>query len=501
MLTMIQRYHIKHQSFHKGKSLRSIAKETGHDFRTVKKYAEETDFNEKAKPKRGRPSKLDPVKPIIDTWLIEDMNRPVKQRHTGTRIYERLRNEHGDIFNACERTVRAYVAAKKKELYGEKEGFLPLEHPPGEAQVDFGEIVMIEQGKKVKGYELVLSLPYSNAGYPQVFRGQNQECLLTGLRDIFEHLRHVPRVIWFDNLSAAVAGIGDKGNRKLVDQFYRFALHYGFKVQFCNPGKGHEKGHVENKVGYSRRNFFVPEPSFDDIQAFNHGLFAVAEKDHRRKHYSKGLEISELLKEDIAAMLPLPTKPFEIGRTEKQVANKYGKVRCEGNIYSVSPQVAGKEVYIKLRAHHIEILNEHYQSIVTHKRLYGQGQEVMDWLPYLSTLAKRPNALKYTSFYHELPDPWQEYLADLTYEEKKKSLRLLVRMITETDMDTATICLLETVDSGKVDADSILLSYRRLTEPTFNDFLPLISAGINSPAIFTPDLTCYDVFLKAGENK
>ena len=43
------------------------------------------------------------------------MNRPVKQRHTGTRIYERLRNEHGDIFNACERTVRAYVAAKKEK--------------------------------------------------------------------------------------------------------------------------------------------------------------------------------------------------------------------------------------------------------------------------------------------------------------------------------------------------------------------------------------------------
>lgn len=96
---------------------------------------------------------------------------------------------------------------------------------------------------------------------------------------------------------------------------------------------------------------------------------------------------------------------------------------------------------------------------------------------------------------------WQEYLANLSYEEKKKSLHLLVRMITETDMDTATICLLETMDSGKADADNILLSYRRLTEPTFNDFLPLISAGINSPAIFTPDLTCYDVFLKAGENK
>jgi len=74
-------------------------------------------------------------------------------------------------------------------------------------------------------------------------------------------------------------------------------------------------------------------------------------------------------------------------------------------------------------------------------------------------------------------------------------------MINETDMDTATICLLETMDSGKVDAESILLSYRRLTEPTFNDFLPLLSAGIKSPAIYTPDLACYDVFLKAGENR
>lgn len=501
MLTMIQKYHIKHQSFHKGQSLRSIAEETGHDFRTVKKYAEESDFNLTDKPKRGRPSKLDPVKPIIDTWLTEDLNRPAKQRHTARRIYDRLHDEHGEIFSVGERTVRSYVAAKKKELYGDKEGFLPLEHPPGEAQVDFGEIVMVEKGQRVKGYELILSLPYSNAGYPQVFRGQNQECLLTGLKDVFEHLEHVPRNIWFDNLSAAVAGIEEQGNRKLVDQFYRFALHYGFKAQFCNPGKGHEKGHVENKVGYSRRNFFVPEPEFDDIEQFNRGIFAVAEKDHRRKHYRKDPEITELLQEDLKAMLPLPAKPFEIGRTEKLVANKYGKVRYEGNIYSASPQVACKEIYIKLSAHWIEILNEQYKSIVKHKRLYGQGQELMDWLPYLSTLAKRPNALKYTGFYHELPDPWQEYLSSLNYEEKKKSLHLLVRMITETDMDTATICLLETMDSGKADGDSILLSYRRLTEPSFNDFLPILSAGINSPAIYTPDLACYDIFLKAGENR
>lgn len=501
MLTIMQIHHIKYLSFHKGQSLRSIARDMGYDFRTVKKYAEKADFNVPTKKRRGRPSKLDTVKPIIDTWLEEDLTRPIKQRHTAKRIFDRLCNEHGDKFNCKERTVRNYVAAKKKELFGEKEGYLPLEHPAGEAQLDFGQIEMIEKGQKVKGYELILSLPYSNAGYVQIFRGQNQECLLTGLKDIFEHMERIPSVIWFDNLSAAVAGIEKHGNRKLVDQFHRFALHYGFKPQFCNPGKGHEKGHVENKVGYSRRNFFVPEPKFDNIETFNQQLFAVAEKDHKRKHYRKDRRIDELLKDDISAMLPLPEKPFDIGRTEKVVANKYGKIRYEGNIYSASPQVAGKEIFIKLKAHDIEIFNEKYQLVVKHKRIYGKGQELMNWLPYLTTLAKRPNALKYTGFYHELPDPWQEYLKDLDYAEKKKSLNLLVKMITETDMDTATICLLESMDSGRNDAENILLCYRRLTEPTVNDFMPSLSAGIKSPAIYTPDLTCYDVFLKAGDNR
>ncbi len=496
----MHQYHIKYSSFHKGMSLRSIAKEMGHDFRTVKKYAEKTDFNETVKRRKGRPSKLDPVKHIIDTWLKEDLRRPVKQRHTAKRIHDRLCAEHGDIYTAAERTVRKYVSAKKEELYSE-EGSLPLDQPPGEAQVDFGQIAMIEQGKNVTGYELVLSLPYSNAGYPQLFHGENQECLLTGLKDIFEHLGHVPPVIRFDNLSAAVAGIGKKGNRKLVDQFYRFALHYGFKPQFCNPGKGNEKGHVETKVRYSRRNYFVPEPAFSDIEKFNRGLFAVAEKDHCRKHYRKERMINELLKEDTAAMLPLPHKPFNIGRIQKAKANQYGKIRIDTNTYSASPLVAKKEVYVRMRAHHVEILNEQHELIVKHKRLYGKKQERMDWMPYLSTLAKRPNALKYSGFYRELPDPWQDYFNNTDYEEKKKSLILLERIITETDMDTATICLLETLDSGKADADNILLSYRRLTEPAFNDFLPLLSAGIKSPAVYTPDLSCYDTFLKGGEQR
>jgi len=79
--------------------------------------------------------------------------------------------------------------------------------------------------------------------------------------------------IWFDLLSAAVKVFGKE--RKLVERFERFALHYGFAHNFCNPDSPHEKGHVENKVGYNRRNFFV----LRTMEEYNRELFGIAEKD------------------------------------------------------------------------------------------------------------------------------------------------------------------------------------------------------------------------------
>jgi len=76
--------------------------------------------------------------------------------------------------------------------------------------------------------------------------------------DIFHHIGGVPRRIVFDN----AGGVGRRVREKvtLADLFLRFKCHYGFSVSFCNPASGHEKGHVENEVGYVRRNYFVPIP-------------------------------------------------------------------------------------------------------------------------------------------------------------------------------------------------------------------------------------------------
>jgi hypothetical protein len=83
------------------------------------------------------------------------------------------------------------------------------------------------------------------------------------MKQVFEQMGGVPQRIWFDNLSAAVVHIEKQGQRQLTDMFRRFCAHYRFEAVFCNPYSGHEKGHVEAKCGYSKRNWAVPVPLFE----------------------------------------------------------------------------------------------------------------------------------------------------------------------------------------------------------------------------------------------
>ncbi len=170
------------------------------------------------------------------------------------RVYDRLVTEHG--FTGSDRTVRHYIAKRKAEMKLKKtETHLRLEHPGGEAQVDFGTFQAIISGQVVERKMLVLAYPYSNKAYVFVTPSENMECCLEGLKNLFEMSGGVPTKIWFDNLSAAVISVLKEGKRITTEGFNRFVLHYRFDPVFCNPGKGNEKGAVENKIGYTRRNW------------------------------------------------------------------------------------------------------------------------------------------------------------------------------------------------------------------------------------------------------
>ncbi|KIO65476.1 hypothetical protein B4064_2581 [Caldibacillus thermoamylovorans] len=229
MLAVAQIDYIRHEVNQKGETYASVGRKMGIDPRTVSKYANQEEINKKKKQKRKSPV-MDPVKPILDKWKKEDLKKKKKYQRTAKRMFEQLEKFHS--FKESYRTVRDYVSRRKKELtVTTVDAALPLEAIPGTTQVDFGTAPFKYQSEVIDLPYLVMSFPYSNTFYFQVFPWENTECLLEGLQRMFHHMGGVPKIIRFDNLSPAAKKIHSKGERDLTDTFERFVLHYGFKYE------------------------------------------------------------------------------------------------------------------------------------------------------------------------------------------------------------------------------------------------------------------------------
>ena len=150
---------------------------------------------------RPRP-KLEPLLPVVHQILEDDRKAPRKQRHTAERIFERLRDEHGyeGGLTVVKDAVRAWRAPHA-------EVFVPLAHPPGEAQADFGEAEVTLDGRPAKVAVFVMTLPYSDAIFCCAFPRECTEAFLEGHVRAFAFFGGVPRRISYDNLKIAVAKI------------------------------------------------------------------------------------------------------------------------------------------------------------------------------------------------------------------------------------------------------------------------------------------------------
>ena len=505
MLTMDQIHHIRALYYEQGYNISEIAKATERDWKTVAKYIDMADFNEPlpvpASEKQFCP-KLEPYKALIDSWLEEDRNHPRKQRHTAKKVFKRLTKEVPG-FDCSYRLVAEYVKYRKEALNLKRsEGFLPLEHHPGEAQADFGSAEFYERGRLISGKYLVLSFPWSNAGFLQLFHAENIECLLEGLTAIFRHIGGVPHEIWFDNASSMVTNIIKDGGRDLTERFSRFKEHYGFKAVFMNPDAGHEKGNVENKVGYGRRNYLVPVPEFNDLMFYNTELLEQLDADQDREHYYKQATIRELFEADKSALMPLPTVWFDTSRVITGLkTDAYGRFTLENgkHEYSSAPKFALGTVNVRLDSTFVTVLDDDYREIVTHKRLYGdERQSSMEWIPYLDYVSRHPRSLKNTGIYAMMPAAMQSYLNNCDGSQKKDVLHILSELTDLTGFESAVQTVEQAIRYEAHDPDSLRSLYNSL----FSDIpqLPPLTTGEMIPALdpMPVHLEDYDRFLKRG---
>lgn len=483
MLIMSQINEIR-EAFEMGKKVSQIAREFEIDEKTVRKYLKQEDFSPTMPVAEERESRLDPYKPKIQEWLDGDANVWYKQRHTAQRIYERLKAECPE-FDLSYPTVQRFVKAYKSKIQQTKT-YQELVWHPGEAQVDFGEADFYEMGSLSRKKYLTVSFPNSNRGFCQVFGGETGECVCQGLKDIFEHIGGVPRVLVFDNATGVGRRVGEEIREAQL--FQQMRAHYGFLVRFCNPNAGHEKGNVENKVGTVRRNLFVPIPSYNSVEEYNRSL--IHEDRAEYVHYKKGRPVSELFEEDRQALKPLPTYPFNVCRYLYVTADSYGKVRLDmHHFYSTCPEFGGTEVLVGVKAHTIEIYDECGSLVVTHRRRFGEDRtDTLDYRTTLATLTKNVGAWKNSGVREMIPETLRRKMDVLCREDLKQTVRTLSTLTKSYSFETAVKALEEGFRISRTGScDAAVLAAR------------MQSFGLNTPPEKGPSLAPYDQLLKVCE--
>ena len=163
----------------------------------------------------------------------------------------------------------------REHLRQTREMFVPLSHPPGQAQCDFGEALVVIGGVERKAHYFILDLPDSDGCFVKAYPVETTEAFLNGHVSAFAFLGGVPQSIQYDNTKLAVARILGDGRRKRTRAFTELQSHYLFDDRFGRPAKGNDKGKVEGMVGYVRRNFLLPVPSFESFAALNAHLAAL----------------------------------------------------------------------------------------------------------------------------------------------------------------------------------------------------------------------------------
>ena len=331
--------------------------------------------------------KLDGFTEIIDAWLDGDREVRPKQRHTAKRVYDRLREEHG--FTGGYTIIKDYI--RERERRG-REMFVPLAHPPGDAQADFGEATMIIGGVEQKAYFFVMDLPHSDACFVRAYPAATAEAWMDGHVHAFAFFGGVPQSVLYDNDRCLVSKILADGTRKRATLFSALQSHYLVRDRYGRPGKGNDKGKVEGIVGYARRNFMVPIPRSPSWEAVNADLEAQCRK--RQNDILRGHKetIGERLQRDLAAMKPLPGAPFEACAQASGQVSSQSLVRYETNDYSVPVAYGHQDVWVRGYVDQV-VIGCRGDVIARHPRCYAREDVVFDPIHYLPLIERKINAL------------------------------------------------------------------------------------------------------------
>ena len=356
-------YQIKELAERDGLSPVQIADSLGISSPTVRKWLGREHFGKPGRARRARV--IDPYKALV---------RRLIERHpsyTGVQVLRGLR-EHG--YEGGYTAVTDYLRNIRPPR---KTAFLTLAFAPGEcAQIDWGSAGVMQVGdarRRVSFFVMVLC--YSRMLYVEFTLKQAMEHFLSCQRHALEFFGAVPAKVMVDNCKTAVLKRPRGEPAELNPRYAEFARHYGFRIVPCNVRAAHEKGRVENGIGYVRKSLLngLDLSSLPALQ-----LAADSWRDqvaNVRVHGATGKPPVELFGTDKQHLQPLPLMPYDCGVSQRTWSNSQFRVAFEANRYSVPAQYASTRP-LTMRVYPDTLCIYHDgQLIAEHKRCYDRRRD------------------------------------------------------------------------------------------------------------------------------
>lgn len=304
---------------------------------------------------RKRPGIIAPFAGLIHTWY---------GAHPALRAIQVLDRLRTYGFEGGYTTVKMFtkpLRAKRKSRAFHELAFLPGQ----EAQVDW-MVVKLPFGMV---YGFVFLLSWSRYLFARFYPRFSMEFFLDGHLEAFREIGGVPRQIRYDNLKSVVLKRTPRGvvyNPRFAD----FAVHHGFSLYACTPGRANEKGRVE-RVIRDIGGDLVMINVFDDLKDLNEKLSRWRRDRNDRIHRTTGKKPGEALKEE--PLTPLPAIPEKPCVMKPAAVSTTGFVTLENNRYSVPTSYAGQKATLLLYPASIEVAVKE-KTIATHRRSFDRGK-------------------------------------------------------------------------------------------------------------------------------
>ncbi|MBF0207292.1 MAG: IS21 family transposase [Oligoflexia bacterium] len=447
-----------------------IAKRLGLNRRTIIRYLRDGKI---PKYDRSTPTRPDPMDEYYST--TEDMLSK-NPRLTIEELYPLLQEKgyKGSTRTLRRKTAKLRARLKKREVYFQRS------KSPGEImEGDFTKLHLEIGGVKRRINLWVVVLPYSNSIFVTPYYYESFECFCEGSINAFEEFNGVSIKYRLDNLSPAVSEIL-RGQKRIVTKRYaQFQEHYKFQQDFCNPGRGNEKGCVESNNKHFKRRLLnrinTQNIKFKDLQSLKIFIW-----DFCREINNKEEVKSRFAEEKLSS---LPIKRFDCYQLEVVAVNKYSmfSVGNSGNLYSAPSEYVNLRLEARIYPENIDLFFQG-KKVAEHRRIYiNRGLASINIKHIIGALCKKPGAMKewkHRNILFPLP-VWRKFYNRIVEKNKDnpdKVYLLCLNLTQKFSIENVTAAM-ELVLDNNMDPNS--KSLKQILEDNENDMLNMRPIKVN----------------------